>query len=339
MYLTGLSLAASNGVFADIWYLFSGKFRREHLAVLKGRLIHKTELNSKCASGASYTLRRNVHRMEKGLIMRPRRKVFGLAFVEETSILFHELAANETERVEKAGMLVWARDVLQEYFDAVDLGNLTISRAYKIFQDSAPLNSPLSDAKPYVRALNEPPSFSISQFHDLAVRRRSCRWFLEKAVPRAVIDQAIEIGTLAPSACNRQPFSFHIFDDPASAKKIGALPGGTKGFCHNFPCIAVLVGDLSAFPFERDRHLPYIDASLAAMGFQFALELEGVSSCCINWPDIESKERSISTALKLSGNQRVIMLIAFGYPDPTAMVPYSKKKSLDEIRSYRTYAD
>ena len=72
------------------------------------------------------------------------------------------------------------------------------------------------------------------------------------------------------------------------------------------------------------------------MGFQFGLEVQGLSSCCINWPDIATKEKTVERVLGLNANQRVIMMIAFGYPDDQAMVPYSQKKPLDEIRSYQT---
>jgi len=39
-------------------------------------------------------------------------------------------------------------------------------------------------------------------------------------------------------------------------------------------------------------------------------------------------------ALSLAVDDRPVMLIALGYPDPEGMVPFSQKKSLDELRSY-----
>ena len=47
---------------------------------------------------------------------------------------------------------------------------------------------------------------------------------------------------------------FHIFDDPKQAKIIGSIPMGTAGFAENFQCVIVVVADLSAYPFEKDRH-------------------------------------------------------------------------------------
>jgi nitroreductase len=101
---------------------------------------------------------------------------------------------------------------------------------------------------------------------------------------------------------------------------------GTTGYAGNIPALVVLVGDWSCYPEERDRHVPYIDASLAAMQFMLALETLGLASCPINWPDIEPLERRMDRELGLPPHLRPVMLIALGYPDPTGGVPYSAKK-------------
>ena len=126
----------------------------------------------------------------------------------------------------------------------------------------------------------------------------------------------------------------HLEYDPDSAAEIGSIPMGTVGFSQNFSALAVLIGQLDAFAHDRDRHLIYIDSSLAAMAFQFALEVQGVSSCCINWPDIKEREKRMEARLGLARHERPIMSISIGYADPEGRVPYSQKKSLDEIRTY-----
>ena len=68
--------------------------------------------------------------------------------------------------------------------------------------------------------------------------------------------------------------------------------------------------------------------------FVFALEAQGLGSCCLNWPDLERQERRMDTLLRLEPDERVIMLVALGYPDPEGLVAYSQKKPLDELRSY-----
>ncbi|MEJ1973805.1 MAG: nitroreductase family protein [Lacunisphaera sp.] len=165
-------------------------------------------------------------------------------------------------------------------------------------------------------------------------RRRAGRWFLPKAADRASIDHVMQVALLAPSVCNRQPFEFRIFDDRALVKKVIEIPFGLAGYGHNVPVVAVVVGQQRHFFDERDRHLIYIDSSLAVMGFLLALETLGLSSCCVNWPDIESQEKEMASLLGLSPDERPVMLLAIGYPDLDGMVANSTKKSLSQLRHF-----
>jgi nitroreductase len=109
---------------------------------------------------------------------------------------------------------------------------------------------------------------------------------------------------------------------------------GTKGYAHNIQTFIVVVGNLDAYFDERDRHLIYIDGSLANMSFMLALETLGLGSCPINWPEIESREKLMEDFLKLNPWERPIMCIGVGYPDPEGKVAFSKKRDLSKIRSY-----
>lgn len=115
------------------------------------------------------------------------------------------------------------------------------------------------------------------------------------------------------------------------ARKVGAIPMGTAGFSDNFQSLIVVVGDLSAYPMEKDRHIIYIDSALAVMQLQLALETLGLSSCTINWPDIERHERQMAELLHLEDYQRPTMVIAIGYAKPESLVPYSAKKTAQDL--------
>ena len=112
IHLSLLSFAAKSGFLSDVWYVFSGKFRREHKAVLLGRLLHKVSLNAQNSSGAVYTLRRNTHRIEKGLIMKPRRSSFALAFINQTVAMYASLISDDTARADNKKTLNWSHDCL-----------------------------------------------------------------------------------------------------------------------------------------------------------------------------------------------------------------------------------
>lgn len=327
-----LKLSSTSTRLNRVFYsAFSGAFRREQLAVAYGRWRY--EQDNESSQSSHYMLRRNVHRIEKGLIMRPRRSVFATEYIEDTVHCYAHRQADALAGVAAGDEqeLKWASDVLTAYFEVVGDHPAT-SSARERFQPIR--NESGRVLAPYRRDLAAPPSVRYEDLLELAERRRSVRWFLPKPVPRALVDQALTVAALSPSACNRQPFHFRIFDDPELVEKVAALPLGTAGFNHNFPVVVVVVGNLRAYFHEKDRHVIYIDGSLASMSFVLALETLGLSSCCINWPDIEPQETKMANLLGLEPDQRVVMLIAVGYPDPEAMVPASGKKTLDTLRSY-----
>jgi nitroreductase len=325
-------IAARSRVFANIYYVFNQDFAWQHHAVLRGRESYFNQL--KKVSKSSALLRRNTHRLEKGLIMRPRRAVFAESFILETvhhlrdALQTNNLCANEEK---------WVTDVLDEYF-AVVSDTPTILQARNIYkgcakpnnQDSQPesyLEANAGAFRPYTQKSLPKSNIPFEQLQALFIQRRSVRWYQDKAVPVELAQQLAQAASFAPSACNRQPYRFLFCNDKAKTKAIASCVGGTAGFVDNLPSIIVVVGNLSAYPFERDRHLIYIDSSLASMQLMLAAETVGLSTCPINWPDVAKNEKKIREEIELEDYERVIMLMAVGYADTEGGIPYSQKKS------------
>lgn len=321
---------ASSRWSASLYYLLlSSQFRREMHAVLQGRARYRYNLQH--ATTNCPLLRRNIHRLEKGLIMRPRRPVFAVEYIAETVQAYAKACSVTTfDRAE----LKWATDVLRQFFE-VCAAHPVVDRErqqFVVLQPQATHDSAIAaDSVPYRHAEIAKSTIEFEQLAQLFRQRRSVRWFLAKTVPKELIYQAVEVASQAPSACNRQPFRFDLITEPAAAQKIAKLAMGTVGFAQNIPCLIVVVGDLSCYPAERDRHVIYIDASLATMQLMLALETLGLSTCPINWPDIESREVAMSAALALEAYQRPVMLLAVGFADPQGGIAYSQKKTADVL--------
>lgn len=313
------------------YFIVNPAFAREQQAVLAGRVHYQAQGLS--VRENRFMLRRNTHRLEKGLLMRPRRPIFAVDYVEETVDTYAFLLTKNAEDQADDTDLKWSHDVLEEYFAVVEQ-HPQIDRARRQFFSVENGYSGEKRFVPYRRNLDTQPQVTFEALLNLARRRRSVRWYQQRSVPRELIDKAVELASLSPTACNRQPYQFLIFDDPELVNSVAQLPKGTQGFYQNLPVIVALVGELQAYFSERDRHVIYIDAALAAMAFMFALETLGLSSCPINWPDIEDREEEAAKLLGLAVDQRIIMFLAVGYPDPDGLVAYSQKKQLTNLRRY-----
>jgi nitroreductase len=317
-------LLSRYAVLASLHYLlFSRQFDREHKAVLQGQLEYRKSLRRIGTSSA--LIRRNIHRLEKGLIMQPRRAVFASDYISETVAVYAKAVEQSTLCDAE---LKWATDVLTEYFAVVE-DNAVIAKARAVF--SGTQKSEVNPTSiPYQHKELPTATIDFSSLSSLFLRRRSVRWYQQKAVDPELIRRAVNIATLAPSACNRQPYRFDLLSKPADAAEIARCAMGTTGFADNIPCLIVVVGDLSCYPAERDRHVIYIDASLAAMQLMLALETLGLSTCPINWPDIEEREAKLQKKLGLAYHERPVMLMAVGYADPQGGIAFSQKKT-DEL--------
>jgi nitroreductase len=295
-----LPLATATRSMASVYYLlFNRRFGREQQSVVAGRLAYQRGLGAPAAS--------------KPLLLSA--EAPGTLDVTEFR---------------------WARGVLVEYFKAVtDTPRIAAARKRFLTSSGSTEGSPggRCDAawspQPHERGLRSGVDFD--SFLLLCRQRRSVRWFDQRPVPRELVLQAIQAAAQAPSACNRQPFVFRYFEQTGDAQRVGGLAMGTTGYANQIPALVVVLGDLSCFPHERDRHVIYIDASLAAMQFMLALETLGLASCPINWPDVESLERRMQRELGLPRHLRPVMLIALGYPDPEGGIPASVKKPPESL--------
>ena len=326
----GVRLMAKRRWLARLGYgLLSPRFSRENYLVAAGIKRHH-QLGGLQDQVSHPRLRRNIHRLEKGLIMQPRRSVFGLAYLQQ---LVDDFSAQAVKPNACREELQWAYCVLREYFLVADQSEPVIHQAKKSFE-TVEYAAGEQRSSPYLRNASLHSRVALGDLQKLAMQRRSVRWFKDQKVNRELVEQAMQAAALAPSACNRQPFAVYIVDNDATLKKAVKLPMGTAGWGHNIPMLAIFVGDFSSFEAARDRHVPYIDASLAAMNLMLALETLGLASCPINWPDIEDREQKMAELLTLQPWQRPIMCMAIGYAQEEGGIAFSQKKRPEQLIRY-----
>jgi nitroreductase len=94
-------------------------------------------------------------------------------------------------------------------------------------------------------------------------QRRSIRRFLDKPVPREMVDEILEAARLAPSGSNRQPWRFLVVTDPAERAKLRRICWD-QAFIEQAPVVFVCCADLVAYsqPSRLKRAQELIDSKV-----------------------------------------------------------------------------
>jgi len=272
-----------------------------------------------------FILRRNIHRIEKGIANTTRHEVFAEKYILQTTKALKQLCMKKGEQDISCQ---WGLAVLQEYF-RVCKHTSKVQEAENLF--SSITIEPENKFQLYNASERPPLTVEYDALHALAQRRRSVRKFLSTPVPFKEVQKAMKIAALSPSACNRQPFSFLYFDDPDLSKQIAQIAGGAQLQESNLPGIIVVVCQYRAFSEEYDMETPVIDSSLATMSFLLALETIGISSICINWPQLPHNEQRIRSIITLEPDECITLLIGIGYPHPDARILSSYKREVADL--------
>lgn len=178
-------------------------------------------------------------------------------------------------------------------------------------------------------------------FIELVNKRESIRHFIDRPVPREIIDRCLEAARLAPSACNSQPWTFVVVDEPDLKQK---LAGSTYSalvpmnrFTHEAPVLLAVVAEKATTAaalggFLKDKPYYLLDIGIAAEHFCLQASEEQLGTCLIGWFD----EKRVRRLLGVPSGKRIPLLIAVGY-SATDEPRIKKRKTLHQIRKYNQY--
>ena len=294
----------------------------EHIASIQGAHLYEAAIRQ--GKKNEYVLRRNIHRLEKGLLMIPMRDIFGLRFIEETVNCYACI-----NQLTHPDIHEWGGDVLEEYFKVTESIDPRYESSLSNFRQIKREVVGHSLQLPYIQTYKK--TFNYDDLEKVLVSRKSVRWFAEKAVPSHLITNSLHLAKLAPSGCNRQPYRYVVTNDPGKSSEIAEVSRGTVGWSHNVQAVAVLIGRQSAFSGSLNRHSIYIDSTLSVMPFILALESQGLTTCIINWVDERHRIDKIKSLVELKDDERIILSVAIGYARKNTRVAFSRRSATENI--------
>jgi nitroreductase len=153
--------------------------------------------------------------------------------------------------------------------------------------------------------------------------RRSVRAYRDEEIPEDVMTQVLDAGRLAPSANNRQPWTFVVVKSPEKRKELGQAT--QQPFVAQAPVIIAAV----AHEFERimSCEVPAyaVDLAIAVDHMTLAAVKFGLGTCWIG----AFHQEIARNALGIPGHCKIVALLPIGYPADSP-APKNRKR-LDEV--------
>ena len=165
--------------------------------------------------------------------------------------------------------------------------------------------------------------------------RRSIRRFTQQPVERALIEELIRAGCMAPTGSNLQTWRFVAVDDPALIKAICAISPGISGAP---PCILALCTDeqlaLTKGGTLALTQLSVMDLSMAAQNIMLLAADCGLGTCAVK----SFQGVLVHRLLKLPEHIAVHLLLTLGYP---VKLPENapRRRPLEEILRYNGWEE
>ena len=174
--------------------------------------------------------------------------------------------------------------------------------------------------------------------------RRSVRDYLNKPVPKEIIDELLAAAVMAPSAMNRQPWHFSIVEDKENldyfndralkqwkiagiGMKLAMRLQGYGSVFYNAPLLIVVSGK-KGYEWLKD------DVGLAVQNMFLAAHSLGLGSCWIGFAKPLNKDDVAKKRLGIPKDFEIVAPLIFGYAKRSKKkIPKRKPKVLKWIKN------
>lgn len=164
---------------------------------------------------------------------------------------------------------------------------------------------------------------------DVINKRKSTRVFKDKKVPRGILNKAIELANLSPSAGNIQARSLIIIEKPGAIKNIASSYFYDQEWIQKAPMLLIVCANLD----ESEKK--YEDRGKTLYAVQDATIFVSYLQLLLTNFDLASRwvgafnEKKLSQILDIPKDKRPIIILPVGYPNEEK--ERKPRKSLKEL--------
>ncbi len=163
------------------------------------------------------------------------------------------------------------------------------------------------------------------EFLDLCRKRKSIRFFAQKAVEPEKLERILEAGRLAPSARNQQPWVLYVVTNNDVKKAM--FPRIYQRYIATAPVVIVACSDTTLeWPHCSDKQPHHgIDIAICVEHMHLAAADEGLGSCWV----CSFRADEIKASLNMPDHLVPIAALPIGYPKLSLGI--RKRKEQDQI--------
>lgn len=161
--------------------------------------------------------------------------------------------------------------------------------------------------------------------------RHSVRNFSNQKLSKTDIKKAIHMAMQSPSACNRQMCKIYNIENQKKAQSVIEYAQGLGNFDLTNIHFLVITFDVQANYFIGERNQGWFNAGLMSMNLVNAFHSLGIGSCFIQFGNTFRQEEELKEILEIPESERIAVILAVGYYAEISKIPYSSRKSIDEI--------
>ncbi len=161
-------------------------------------------------------------------------------------------------------------------------------------------------------------------FYDVVKTRRSVRSYSTAPLDPESLSRIADAVLWAPSACNRQPWTFRVIMDSTLRDNICSVYDA--GWLRQAPAIVLAIGNKDlAWKRVEGTSIVEMDIGIAMEHFVLAAAAEGLSTCWICAYDI----KKMSSVTGILPPWEVLAISPLGKADKTTAAP--KRKQVEEL--------
>lgn len=262
-----------------------------------------------------YEIMQLAHRLEKGLINKNPKTMWGWEKAERLAFLLNR---NRDKRSFSTGV-----SVLQSYLtnkaEVKDEKYLAIELKEKYSLPYSPLCGGLMTINEPL--FNEAEVLCIKKFIN---SRHSTRNFDSKEIDYDKVNEAIQLAMRCPSACNRQPYKVYIISDKIRSAKLGVSDESAASL--------YITGSIDAFA-ETELMDWVVSPSIFAAYLTLTLHCYGYGSCVYRKELIGDRKynKSVSMLCDIPNTEQLILELRIGQYPQIINAAVSNRFTVDDI--------